>query len=76
MGSAPADPELLLAREWLVNNGLAGYGSGIFPGESRATVMDYRLALSAPLERTVMLSRLAEELRLSRLFTHRQRRSG
>jgi hypothetical protein len=31
-GSAPADPELLRDREWLVTNGLGGYASGLFPG--------------------------------------------
>lgn len=33
-GSAPADPELLRDREWLGTNGLGGYASGLFPGDS------------------------------------------
>src|SRR5215211_6062129 len=33
-GSAEADPEPLLTREWLVTNGLGGYATGTIAGAS------------------------------------------
>jgi predicted glycogen debranching enzyme len=60
-----ADPEPLVAREWLVTNGLGGYGSGSLAG---ATTRRYHgvlvSALPAPVGRVVMLSHLSEQVRL------------
>jgi predicted glycogen debranching enzyme len=60
-----AKADVLLTREWLVTNGLGGYASGTV-----ASVLTRRYhgvliaALSAPLGRTVMLSRLTERVRV------------
>jgi len=59
----PTSP--LVTREWLVTNGLGGYGSGTMGG--LATRRFHALlvaALPAPLGRTMMLSHLGEILRL------------
>ncbi len=57
-------PETLLTREWLVTNGLGGYGSGTISG---AVTRRYHgllvAALPAPFGRTVMWSHLSEVLR-------------
>jgi len=58
--------ELLLAREWLVTNGLGGYASGTVSG---AVTRRYHglliAALPAPLGRVVMWSHVSEFLRFS-----------
>jgi len=66
-GRPPADDlESLIAREWLVTNGLGGYASSTILG-----VMTRRYhgllvaALRNPLGRTVMLNHLIERVRLS-----------
>ena len=64
---ATADsPEQIVMREWLVTNGLGGYASGTVSG---AITRRYHgllvAALAAPLGRMVMLSHLAEQLRLA-----------
>ena len=57
------DQDSLLAREWLVTNGLGGYASGSVAG---AVTRRYHgllvAALPVPFGRTVMLSHLFEEL--------------
>jgi predicted glycogen debranching enzyme len=57
--------DALLAREWLVTNGMGGYASGTIGG---AVTRRYHgvlvAALPAPHGRTVMLNHLWEELRL------------
>lgn len=65
-GEAQAqDPQVLLAREWLVTNGLGGYASGTI-----GSVVTRRYhgalvaALPAPFGRVVMLNDLSEEFRL------------
>ncbi|MGQ0633338.1 MAG: amylo-alpha-1,6-glucosidase [Planctomycetaceae bacterium] len=64
------DPHALLAREWLVTNGLGGYASGTLSGAcTRRYHSLLTAALPAPLGRMVMLNHLAEELR----FVDRQR---
>jgi len=59
----PANDDAL-AREWLVTNGLGGYGSGTLSG---AVTWRYHglliAALAAPLGRTMMLNQLDEGLR-------------
>src|SRR5690606_22384106 len=56
-------PEPLLARDWLVTNGLGGYSSGTVAG---AVTRRYHgvlvAALPAPLGRIVMLSHLGERI--------------
>lgn len=53
-------------REWLVTNGLGGYASGTVAGVITRRYHGVLIAaLPAPLGRTVMLSHVAEELRLS-----------
>src|SRR4051795_5281986 len=61
----PGDPESLVTREWLVTNGLGGYASGTVPGVITRRYHGMLIAaLPAPLGRTVMLSHVAEQLRL------------
>ncbi|WP_395740948.1 amylo-alpha-1,6-glucosidase [Prosthecobacter sp.] len=56
----------ILRREWLVTNGLGGYGSGTICGMvSRRYHGLLVAALPAPFGRVVMLNHLAEHLRLS-----------
>jgi predicted glycogen debranching enzyme len=66
--SAATDPaalESLLTREWLVTNGLGGYASGTVGGVVTRRYHGLLVAaLQAPLGRTVMLSHLAEQVRL------------
>lgn len=55
----------LLSREWLVTNGLGGYASGSVLGPCTRRYHGYLVAaLAAPHGRMVMLSHLAEVLRL------------
>jgi predicted glycogen debranching enzyme len=61
--AAPAGPEPLLTREWLVANGLGGYASGTVAGIVTRRYHGLLIAaLPAPLGRMVMLSHLAERL--------------
>jgi predicted glycogen debranching enzyme len=58
-------PEKLLTREWLVTNGLGGYASGSIAGTCTRRYHGLLVAaLPTPIGRTVMLSHLAEVLRL------------
>ncbi|HSF34395.1 MAG TPA: amylo-alpha-1,6-glucosidase [Candidatus Tectomicrobia bacterium] len=58
------DAELLLAREWLITNGLGGYASGTIAGVLTRRYHGLLIAsLPAPLGRIVMLSHLSEALR-------------
>jgi predicted glycogen debranching enzyme len=58
-------PEGLLAREWLVTNGLGGYAGGSLAGVCTRRYHGLLVAaLPAPQGRVVMLSQLAEWLRL------------
>jgi predicted glycogen debranching enzyme len=60
-----ADPNRLLSREWLVTNGLGGYAAGTLAGVITRRYHGMLIAaLPAPLGRLVMLSQLAERLRL------------
>src|SRR5437867_3597073 len=60
-----AEPEALVTREWLVTNGLGGYASGTVAGVITRRYHGVLIAaLPAPFGRTVMLSRVAEELYL------------
>ena len=61
-----AEPEALVTREWLVTNGLGGYASGTVAGVITRRYHGVLIAaLPAPFGRTVMLSRIAEELHLA-----------
>jgi predicted glycogen debranching enzyme len=60
-----AAPDLLLAREWLVTNGLGGYASGSISGVCTRRYHGLLVAaLPAPFGRTVMLNHVSEEFRL------------
>ncbi len=65
----PADAssaETLVSHEWLVTNGLGGYASGTVAGVITRRYHGVLIAaLPAPLGRTVMLSHLAEQVRLA-----------
>ena len=62
----PDDPEAAVTREWLVTNGLGGYASGTVPGVITRRYHGLLIAaLPAPLGRIVMLSHVAEQVRLS-----------
>src|SRR5947208_12079948 len=62
---AAADPEALVTREWLVANGLGGYASGTVSGVITRRYHGVLIsALPAPLGRIVMLSTVAEQLKL------------
>src|SRR4051812_47854781 len=65
IAQAEADHALeILRREWLITNGLGGYGSGTISGKvSRRYHGLLVSALPAPHGRTVMLNHLAEYLR-------------
>ncbi len=55
----------LLSREWLVTNGLGGYASGTLSGACTRRYHGLLIAaLPSPLGRTMMLSHVAEQLRL------------
>jgi predicted glycogen debranching enzyme len=61
-----SDPEAMVTREWLVTNGLGGYASGTIAGVITRRYHGLLIAaLPAPLGRTVMLSHLAEQVRLA-----------
>jgi predicted glycogen debranching enzyme len=61
----PEDPEALVTREWLCTNGLGGYASGTVSGVITRRYHGLLIAaLPAPLGRLVMLSHLAEQVRL------------
>ena len=61
----PNDPEALVTREWLVTNGLGGYASGTVSGVITRRYHGLLIAaLPGPLGRMVMLSHLAEQVRL------------
>ena len=61
-----SEPEALALREWLVTNGLGGYASGTIAGVITRRYHGMLIAaLGAPLGRTVMLSHVAEQLRLA-----------
>src|SRR3954467_10148185 len=56
----------ILRREWLITNGLGGYGSGTISGQvSRRYHGLLVAALPAPFGRVVMLNHLAESLHLA-----------
>ena len=60
-----SDPSALVTREWLVTNGLGGYASGTVPGVITRRYHGLLIAaLPSPLGRVVMLSHVAEQLRL------------
>src|SRR5690349_22882986 len=60
------DPEALVTREWLVANGLGGYASGTVSGVITRRYHGLLIAaLPAPLGRIVMLSTIAEQLKLA-----------
>ena len=59
------DPEALVTREWLVSNGLGGYASGTVAGVITRRYHGVLIAaLPAPLGRIVMLSTVAEQVKL------------
>ncbi len=59
-----AVPERLVAREWLVTNGLGGYASGTIAGVATRRYHGLLVAaLPNPLGRYVMLNHLTEDLR-------------
>jgi len=59
-------PEELATREWLVANGLGGYASGTVAGVVTRRYHGLLIAaLPAPLGRVVMLSHVAEQVRLA-----------
>jgi len=60
------DPEALETREWLVTNGLGVYASGTVPGVMTRRYHGLLIAaLPAPLGRVVMLSHVAQQVRLA-----------
>src|SRR6195256_933001 len=62
----PNDPEAHVTREWLVTNGLGGCASGTVAGVITRRYHGILIAaLPAPLGRTVMLSHVAEQVRLA-----------
>lgn len=64
--AGPSDPESLVTREWLVTNGLGGYASGTVPGVITRRYHGLLIAaLPAPLGRIVMLSHVAEQVKLA-----------
>src|SRR5437588_242319 len=65
-GGGDADSDALLAREWLVTNGLGGYASGTVIGVCTRRYHGLLIAsLPAPLGRVVMLNHLSEQVRLA-----------
>jgi predicted glycogen debranching enzyme len=61
-----SDPDALVTREWLVTNGLGGYASGTVSGVITRRYHGILIAaLPAPLGRIVMLSHLADQVRLA-----------
>ena len=63
---SPSDLSELLAREWLVTNGLGGYAAGTVAGVNTRRFHGLLVAaLPAPLGRIMMLNHVSEELRLA-----------
>ena len=61
-----AELEMLLAREWLVTNGLGGYAAGTISGILTRRYHGLLVAaLPAPFGRMMLLPQLSEQLRLS-----------
>jgi predicted glycogen debranching enzyme len=61
-----AEPEVLLAREWLVTNGLGGYAAGTVSGIPTRRYHGFLVAaLPAPFGRMMLLPQLSEQLRLT-----------
>ncbi len=61
-----AELEMLLAREWLVTNGLGGYAAGTVSGILTRRYHGLLVAaLPAPFGRMMLLLHLSEQLRLS-----------
>ena len=59
------EAERLVAREWLVTNGLGGYASGTVSGVITRRYHGLLIgALPAPIGRAVMLNQLSEEVRM------------
>jgi hypothetical protein len=59
------DPALLLAREWIVTNGLGGFASSSVSGACTRRYHGLLVAnFPAPLGRVVMLSHFGEEIEL------------
>src|ERR1700730_18066498 len=59
-----SDPDALVRPEWLVTNGLGGYGSGTVSGVVTRRYHGVLIsALPAPLGRVVMLTHIAEQVR-------------
>ena len=57
------DPRLAAEREWLVTNGLGGYAMGTVSGAPSRSYHGLLIAaLSPPVERTLLVSRLQESL--------------
>src|SRR3979490_2065856 len=66
VSAATTDPEAHVTREWLVTNGLGGYASGTVAGVITRRYHGVLIAaLPAPFGRTVMLSHVAEKLRMA-----------
>jgi predicted glycogen debranching enzyme len=64
-GASATDREPLLAREWLVTNGLGGYASSTVAGVTTRRYHGFLVAaLPPPFGRTMMLNQLTELLRL------------
>ena len=64
--SGSDDTESRVTREWLVTNGLGGYASGTVPGVITRRYHGLLIAaLPAPLGRVVMLSHVAEQIKLA-----------
>jgi predicted glycogen debranching enzyme len=62
----PGDHEAMVTREWLVANGLGGYASGTVAGVITRRYHGVLIAaLPAPYGRMVMLSHVAEQVRLA-----------
>ena len=60
-----SEAERLVAREWLVTNGLGGYASGTVSGVITRRYHGLLIAaLPAPIGRAVMLNQLSEDVRL------------
>src|SRR5919198_3944910 len=60
-----AELEMLLAREWLVTNGLGGYAAGTISGILTRRYHGLLVAaLPAPFGRMMLLPQLSEQLRL------------
>jgi predicted glycogen debranching enzyme len=62
-GTAAANPDAVIGREWLVTNGLGGYASGTIAGVATRRYHGLLIAaLPNPLGRVMMLNRVAERI--------------